>query len=252
MALDELFTTEENIIKHGEKLLDEETHSENPLKEEYAGLLSNYKKLYKQIARLIKINDKQQLKLNEANSILEKHSKFDELTGIFNRRMFNEMYDREWRRSIRYNHSISVLMLDIDHFKQVNDTYGHQVGDTLLKMTAKKIDEAGRRAGDIAARYGGEEFVLMLPDTTEINAFKLAEAVRKSIAGINMEYEGATIKITISAGISSIVPDSSAEKEKLVWRADQALYMAKRTGRNRVCIYNDVLSAGNDDAGKGI
>lgn len=250
MALDELFTTEEKTIEQAEKFLEIETDLENPLREAYAELLANYKKMYKQLTRLIKINDKQQLKLNEANIILERHSKHDELTGIFNRRMFNEMYLREWRRSARYNQRVSILMLDIDHFKSVNDTYGHQAGDELLKITAKKIDEVGRRAGDIAARFGGEEFVLLLHDIAELNAFKIAESIRENIAGSYLEYRGKTIKITVSIGIASMVPDLIVDREKLVWMADQALYLAKRTGRNRVCVYKDAASDGKEDAGR--
>lgn len=244
-----MFSIEEKIISHGEKILDMDSAVGNAWKEEYAELLKQYKKMYKQLCRLIKINDKQQGKLSQANTILEKHSKYDALTGICNRRMFNEMYDREWRRCIRYKHALSILMFDIDHFKRVNDEYGHQVGDDILKITAKIIEQVARRVGDLAARYGGEEFILLLPDTGKIPAFKIGEEIRKNISRIRFPFEDKTISITISIGLASMVPDMGNDPEKLIKRADDALYLAKRTGRNRVCQFEDIRVEGADHAG---
>ena len=249
MSTESLFGSEENIIRHGENILESEMARGNPLAVEYDQLLKNYKKMYKQLCRMVKINDKQQSKLSQANTILEIHSKHDPLTGIYNRRVFNEMYEREWRRCIRYGHVLSLLMFDIDHFKNVNDEHGHQAGDEILKNTAKIIECVARREGDLAARYGGEEFVLLLPDTSSINAFKIAEAIRKDTAKTGYVYDSKTVRITISAGLSSLVPDLCAQPEGLIRRADEALYLAKRTGRNRVCIYDDVRAGGADHAG---
>lgn len=249
MPLDGLFGSEESIIKHGESILESAMAEGNPLADEYERLLKDYKKMYKQLSRLVKINDKQQSKLSQANTVLEIYSKFDALTGISNRRVFNEMFEKEWRRCIRYGHVVSLLMFDIDHFKIVNDTHGHQAGDDILKITAKIIETAARREGDLAARFGGEEFILLLPDTSSINAFKIGETIRKNISKECFFYEDTEIKITISAGLASMVPDIDSEPGCLIRSADEALYLAKRTGRNRVCIYDDVRAEGANHAG---
>ncbi len=248
MPTEGLFDVEENIIRHGEDILVSDMARGNPLSGEYEQLLKNYKKMYKQLCRLVKINDKQQSKLSQANTILEIHSKYDALTGIFNRRAFNEMYEREWRRSMRYGHTMSLLMFDIDRFKNVNDMHGHPAGDVILKHTAKIIESAARREGDLASRFGGEEFILLLPDTTAVNAFKIAESIRKTTAQTCFTHDGTEIRITISAGISSMAPDTGTDPELLIRRADEALYLAKRTGRNRVCIYDDVRTEGANHA----
>ncbi|GAB6097235.1 hypothetical protein JCM14469_34890 [Desulfatiferula olefinivorans] len=248
MSFDEMFSLEEKIIRHGERILDKDATTDNLWKNEYAELLKHYKKMYKQLSRLIKINDRQQSRLSQANTVLEKHSKYDELTGICNRRMFNEMYDREWRRCIRYGHMISIVMLDIDHFKRVNDVYGHPAGDEILRIIAATLDKAARRVGDIAARLGGEEFVLLLPDTPSAAAFKIAEGIRKEIARIGFFYDETTINVTVSAGVASRVPDAESDPERLIKQADDALYLAKRTGRNRVKLYDEVCTEGESDA----
>lgn len=248
MSIDGLFESESNIIKHGEKILQSDIAADNPLADEYELLLKNYKKMFKQLCRMVKINDRQQSRLSQANTVLEIHSKHDPLTGIFNRRAFNELYEREWRRSIRYGHIMSILMFDIDRFKSVNDRYGHQAGDDILKHTARVIADNARREGDLAARFGGEEFILLLPDTPEKNAFNIAENIRKAVARMSFHFDGQDVSITISAGLSSIVPDNNSDPEHLIRRADEGLYLAKRSGRNRVCIYDDLRAGGSDHA----
>lgn len=248
MPIDGLFESEENMIRHGEEVLVSDTARDNPLTGEYELLLRNYKKMFKQLCRLVKINDRQQSKLSQANTVLEIHSKHDPLTGIFNRRAFNELYEREWRRSIRYSHTLSILMFDIDRFKSVNDRFGHQAGDEILKHTARVIADSARREGDLAARFGGEEFILLLPDTPASSAFSIAENIRKATARMSFHYDGHDVSITISAGLASMVPDKGADPELLIRRADEGLYLAKRSGRNKVCIYDDLRTEGADHA----
>lgn len=248
MEFEELFSLEEKIISHGEKILSTDAYEESCWKTEYSNLLKEYKKLYKQLNRLIRINDRQQSKLSQANVILERNSKHDELTGIYNRRMFNEVLDNEWRRAIRFQLPLSLLIFDIDHFKKINDEYGHPAGDEVLKITAKKIEKVARRVGDIAARYGGEEFVLLLPHASKMGSFKIGEEIRREVSKTDFVYENQTIKVTISAGLASMVPDNETSPDVLVRRADDALYLAKRTGRNRVCIFDDVSQEGAGDA----
>jgi len=242
--LKDLFNTEEKNILHAEGIIAKASESDSPLVSEYTDLLSNYKKLYKQLIRLIKINDKQASKLNAENIVLEQHSKFDGLTGILNRRSFNEGLSVEWAKSIKYQTCLTLLMIDIDNFKSFNDTYGHQTGDNILVQAALQIQNRARRSGDMAARYGGEEFVLMLPGLEKINAQKIAEALRTDIEELNYHYKGDYIKITISIGISTMEPGKMVNSDILINRADKALYLAKSTGRNRVCTYEEVVNTG--------
>ena len=240
----DLFNTEEKIILNAEEVIEQASSGKKPLLDEYATLLNNYKKLYKQLIRLIKINDKQSNKLNAENIVLEQHSKFDGLTGILNRRSFNEALNVEWAKAIKYSSCLSLLMIDIDHFKSFNDTYGHQTGDNILVQAALKIQSRARRAGDIAARYGGEEFVLMLPGAEKDVALKIAEELRTDIEELNYHYKGEYIKITISIGVSTMEPGKRINSDILVHRADKALYLAKNNGRNRVHTYADVVNTG--------
>jgi diguanylate cyclase (GGDEF)-like protein len=153
----------------------------------------------------------------------------DGLTGIANRRAFDEAIEREWSRAQRSDGTLAIVMFDIDHFKAFNDRYGHVAGDARLVTVARVIAAAARREGDLAARYGGEEFALLLPNTTLDAAFAIAESVRESVASEAREPE-----LTISAGVAAAIAsgDALTTQTLLVW-ADAALYTAKRSGRNR-------------------
>lgn len=162
----------------------------------------------------------------------------DGLTGISNRRSFDEALAREWRRAQRECGKLSVILIDIDFFKNYNDTYGHQEGDTCLKAVAAVIDRSVHRAGDLAARYGGEEFVVLLPATDINAATDLAERIRLSVEELSIPHaaSGAAPHVTISLGVACIVPDKTGSPEILLNFADQGLYAAKASGRNRVKI----------------
>ncbi|MHB8122675.1 MAG: sensor domain-containing diguanylate cyclase [Desulfuromonadaceae bacterium] len=168
----------------------------------------------------------------------------DGLTGISNRRSFDEALDREWRRMLREYGKLSVILIDIDFFKNYNDTYGHHEGDTCLKAVAAAIDRSVHRAGDLAARYGGEEFVVLLPATDINAATDLAERIRLSVEELSIPHtaSGAAPHITISLGVASIVPDQGGMPEMLLNFADQGLYAAKASGRNRVKIAKEALA----------
>lgn len=168
----------------------------------------------------------------------------DELTGIYNRRYFNERIQKEFHRAERYTRILSFIMIDIDYFKSFNDTYGHHVGDEVLKGVATKIGE-GLRTSDVLARYGGEEFVIILPETDKDGAVHVAEKIRSSIASEKWRFrntlrsedqpeEYIEKQITISLGVSSYPVDSDSI-QGLLEAADQYLYAAKLSGRNRVC-----------------
>jgi diguanylate cyclase (GGDEF)-like protein len=162
----------------------------------------------------------------------------DELTGLHNRRHFFELGEREHSVARRHGRPLSVIMIDIDHFKRVNDTFGHQAGDEVLAHVAR-IVAAHRRSGDIVARYGGEEFVLLLPETTAEQAYLVAEQLRGAIAATGLDTPGGRATFTISGGVTGLGGDGQS-LEELIRRADRALYAAKAQGRNRVILESSV------------
>jgi diguanylate cyclase (GGDEF)-like protein len=178
-------------------------------------------------------------KLSEAHDVLKELTTIDPVTGIRNRHFFDDTYEQEWRRALRQKYDISLLLLDIDHFKNVNDTYGHLVGDECLAAVAQSIDSMLQRPSDVVARYGGEEFIVILPYVSLDNARHLAEQVCSGLAKRVFNAEGNNINVTVSIGISSGVPDENSRPRDLISQADEALYRAKSTGRNKVCVYGD-------------
>jgi diguanylate cyclase (GGDEF)-like protein len=165
-------------------------------------------------------------------------SSLDGLTGIANRRHFDEGLDREWRRALRSRTTISLIMVDIDFFKPYNDTYGHQAGDECLKQVARLLKGYSRRAGDFAARYGGEEFAVVLSGTDGEGAREIAEEIRLGVESLGIPRESSRVKavVTVSAGVAALTPVSGATPDVLVRMADSALYQAKDAGRNRVAM----------------
>jgi two-component system chemotaxis family response regulator WspR len=178
---------------------------------------------------------KSQQDLMETNLELQRLTNVDGLTGLSNRRYFNEYAESEWRQAIREKKSLSLLMVDIDHFKQYNDTYGHLAGDEVLRTVAQTVMGSFRRPKDLAARFGGEEFVVILPHTVADNLGQLAETVVRAIEALDLPHGGSTVggKVTISAGGAATIPQSGDSFFSLIEAADKALYEAKRTGRNR-------------------
>lgn len=181
--------------------------------------------------------------LERANRMLSVFSYLDSLTGIGNRRNFEDSLDSEWRRAYRQGIPLSLLMIDIDHFKAFNDAYGHPKGDECLKKVAVTIRNLLNRPGDLCARYGGEEFAVILPDTPREGASAVAEALRASVEALQMEHgrSSAGRFVTISVGVACAHPTQNAPASSLVATADQALYQAKEAGRNRVCLANSAL-----------
>ena len=175
-------------------------------------------------------------KLSEANRTLQRLSSLDGLTGIANRRSFDETVHKEWQRAMRNSKPISLIMLDIDFFKLYNDHYGHQGGDDCLKKVALGLKAGIHRETDFLARYGGEEFSVVLPDTELDGAVTVAETMRESIVSLEISHAKSTVCdfVSISIGVSSVVPLQGTEPDILIGAADQALYKAKENGRNRV------------------
>ena len=173
--------------------------------------------------------------LSDANNKLLELNHVDGLTGISNRGYFNEQFEVEWKRAARIRSPLGLLMLDIDHFKHFNDTYGHLGGDACLKMVANQIQAAVRRPADKCYRYGGEEFVVLLPHTDLAGSLFIAERICKAIADMEFVFEGKRIPVTISIGVCAVIPSMDVQPNTLINSADQALYRAKHEGRNRVC-----------------
>ncbi len=175
-------------------------------------------------------------KLDVANQELVRLSARDGLTGIANRRLFDEYIAREWRRARRNSTSMALLMCDVDHFKAYNDSYGHQAGDDCLRRVAEAIQHCMERAADIAARYGGEEFAVILPETQIGGAVFMAEKIRHAIHALHIPHAASSLgQITLSIGIAAFSPGENDEPERLIETADRALYHAKHDGRDRVC-----------------
>lgn len=180
-------------------------------------------------------------KLKQHAAELAKLAHFDFLTGLLNRRAFDDKHTEEMMRSRRYNIDLSLLMSDIDHFKQVNDRYGHAIGDVVLKKVAESFKHRCREV-DIVGRFGGEEFIVLLPHTNSEQALVLANDLRQIVESIDFSEHGINHPITISIGICSVKPCDKVNKEDLIKFADGALYHAKETGRNRVEIAQYLLT----------
>ena len=171
-------------------------------------------------------------RLTDQNAELERLATTDGLTGLANRRRLFERLDQEVYRARRYGTALSVILLDIDHFKRVNDSWGHAAGDRVLREVAQETQQLLRKT-DLAGRYGGEEFVLLLPETDLAEAMSLAHRLNRHIARTALALErGSSLSVTVSAGVATLFPDESGEA--LIQRADRALYRAKEMGRDRV------------------
>ncbi|MCJ8321176.1 MAG: diguanylate cyclase [Colwellia sp.] len=170
--------------------------------------------------------------LNSANTILENISLTDGLTGVANRRHLDKFLETEWARAIRNRTSISLIMIDIDFFKQFNDSYGHLAGDECLKLIAKSIQKLVHRPSDLVARYGGEEFVVVLPETENIKG--ISEDIKSVIDKLNIPHNDSVVheNVTISIGCCSLRPKINEQSSKLLDLADKQLYLAKNQGRN--------------------
>jgi two-component system chemotaxis family response regulator WspR len=173
-------------------------------------------------------------KLEESNKILHSLSILDGLTGVANRRHFDDMIDQEWLRAVRDKSELSLIMLDIDYFKKYNDNYGHQMGDDCLKSVANILSSSLKRPSDFLARYGGEEFVIILPETNRAGAEAIAEQLRSAVEELAIIHDHSEIVnyITISVGVTTKMPGKSGRPAELLAKADEALYSAKENGRN--------------------
>ncbi len=177
------------------------------------------------------------LTLKAQADLLRSLAFIDGLTGVANRRRFDESLHVEWRHCQRGAIPLTLIMIDIDNFKHYNDLYGHQAGDACLQKVAAVIRAGLGRSHDLVARYGGEEFVCLLPDCAPQGAARKAEALRQAVAALDMPHESSATAalVTISVGAATCIPDANTNPDQLLAAADAALYTAKTGGRNRVC-----------------
>jgi len=190
---------------------------------------------------VVRLRVRNQIQIITQMRTIEQLSYLDQLTGLPNRRSFDDRLKMEWKQAIREKTSISILMMDLDKFKTVNDIYGHIHGDIVLQTVAGIIKKIYRRPGDFASRWGGEEFIVLLPNTSAEGAFELAEHIRILVENTNIPHENGEItKITLSIGVNSVIPDNKTVINDFVDNADKALYAAKEAGRNRVMRISDI------------
>ncbi|MDH5301893.1 MAG: diguanylate cyclase [Gammaproteobacteria bacterium] len=177
-----------------------------------------------------------QRRLEDSNAELQRLSSLDGLTGIANRRRFDEFLDTEWKRAMRTKTSLALILVDIDYFKPYNDNYGHQAGDECLRLVVECLNKFFRRSTDLFARYGGEEFVIVLPENDLRSAFQLAKKLNQAVNELNMPhgYSKVSDHVTISLGVACCEPAIDCDTTtSLIEKADQALYDAKESGRNQ-------------------
>ncbi|NEO87307.1 MAG: diguanylate cyclase, partial [Spirulina sp. SIO3F2] len=176
-----------------------------------------------------------QHKVSEQTAELRRLASLDGLTQISNRRSFDQHLQQEWQRGCRSHLPLSLVLCDVDCFKQYNDTYGHQAGDVCLQAVARVIGQHSRRVGDLAARYGGEEFALLLPNTDNVGALQVAEQIRVAVQNLEICHRTSAAGecVSLSLGVATLIPEPMEAASGLIAAADAALYQAKEQGRNR-------------------
>lgn len=189
------------------------------------------------VGNIVQARVRVHLQLKLQSNFLRSMAMVDGLTGLANRRMFDQALDKRWRQCARERQPFSLLMLDVDYFKRYNDTYGHQLGDDCLRAVASCIGRQLHRPLDLAARYGGEEFACLLPGTEVAGATAEAEAILQAVRTLALEHgaSDAAAVITLSVGVATCMPTANSDPALLLRAADIELYRAKASGRNRVC-----------------
>ena len=222
----------DRFLERTREVLTDPAFAGNPLLEDYRELADRYAHMVRTFMKTVHISDSYQLQLKELNAALDEAMRTDFLTGLMNRRAFSDRARPELARSKRHRRPLCILMGDIDSFKDVNDRYGHDLGDKVLQETARTFASA-LRSEDLKVRWGGEEFLALLPETDLAGAAKAAEKLRSIIEQTVFNFAGNSIRVTISIGIAQ---ERGDDPESAIRAADQALLEAKRTGRNKVVV----------------
>jgi len=224
--------TDSTVVKFSH-IISSKLFEDAALYREFRELFSRYHRQARRMMRIARISDSFQGELRELSRKLEKASRTDPLTGINNRGYFMQLLSAEMERSRRHGRTFSVMMVDLDHFKKINDCYGHAAGDAALLFFVATLENSGFRKSDFWGRLGGEEFAVVVPETLLDQALLPAERIRSMLAKAEVRHEDASFTVTASIGVSQYLPGDTAES--LLSRADQAMYRAKEEGRNRVC-----------------
>lgn len=219
------------IVQWSEEILKDPRFQENELRPYFERLQKEYTHLLRQLDRVARISDGYQQTLMERNELLNQAAHHDALTGLSNRRDMVDRLHREVHSAARHGYTFSVILCDIDRFKEVNDTFGHKAGDTVLKQVAQTV-VATIRSEDVCGRWGGEEFLILLPHTGEEQGCGVAEKIRIAMAEQETVFDGHTIRCTISAGVAGY--HHGDDIDAVIRTADTRMYEAKQLGRNQV------------------
>jgi diguanylate cyclase (GGDEF)-like protein len=243
-----VFKSEYAVLENSRKMAMRQDLSKERLIREYEKLLESYRLLLKDAVKITTIGDINQKKLYESHEEIDRQKKTfyqasitDSLTKIFNRAYLMEVMHAEFAKNLRYAAPLSSILLDVDNFKRVNDTYGHLMGDAVLRKVAETIKPIIRQV-DTFGRYGGEEFMVILPNTTAADAALVAEKIRKKVADTAFGEKQQPLYITLSLGVTDTSSGSPETVDEFIYNTDKALYVAKRQGKNRYVQFQ----AGND------
>jgi diguanylate cyclase (GGDEF)-like protein len=212
------------------------THPEDETRALEAGAVDFISKPFN--VAVVRARVRTQLTIKRQADAMRELTLTDALTGVANRRSFNEAMDNEWRRCARSATPMAVIMIDIDHFKNYNDAYGHQAGDVCLQQVSAAMKRCAGRPPDLLARYGGEEFIILLPQVGQQGAEVVAERILEEVRQLRIPHSASSAgsEVTVSMGVATALPDENQDPSTLIRAADALLYRAKESGRNRYCI----------------
>ncbi|MEX2443955.1 MAG: diguanylate cyclase [Alkalispirochaeta sp.] len=223
--------TTDSVVRWSEDILQDSRFQKNELREHFVALQKEYKHLLRQLDRVARVSDGYQQKLIERSELLNQAAHHDALTGLSNRRDMVDRLNREVHAAARHGYTFAVILCDVDRFKQVNDTFGHKAGDSVLKEVARSVVNT-IRSEDVCGRWGGEEFLILLPHTDESAALHVAEKIRATVEEILTVCDGRSIRCTLSAGVAGY--HHGDDIDAVIRTADTRMYEAKQLGRNRV------------------
>lgn len=241
--MDNNYDKEQQVVAMAEKLLGSYLFQSKEDELQYRLLYDEYKILLKQMMKAAQLSDLLKLELEKMSKEIEAASQVDALTGLYNKKYFSAVFQREWKSAIRSGGSIALIKIDIDYFKKYNDTYGQMQGDFCLKKIAELLRYLVNRPRDVVVRYGEDEFILLLPETGIVGAAVLSEEILAGIELLTLDRGSAAIqeKITASMGIAAISPKEETAMDMLLQEVDQALFQAKKGGRNCFRFYNSSM-----------
>lgn len=257
--MDNIFAREEKVVLEAEQHLHENLKQTIDMRT-YEELLQEYKLLLKQLSRMVKMTDQMHSEFKSMSDNFEVISPIDTLTGLYNRRYFDEVYQKEWHNAFRSGSDIAMLIIDIDLFRKYNEVYGQNKGNDCLKLVAKAIQQSVNRPRDIVARFGGEEFVILLPGTSPAGVSFIAELVKNNVENLKIEHMSSSVQpwVTVSIGAAAMNPkmmelkkdllenQGQDSKTDLLVLVDQSLYKAKSMGRNCIWILEEEQESDKD------